>query len=435
LTYPPLWDAKVEKIVRAEGKNLDPQIPPAEVRMCVRCVMTNQRPRIVFDDEGVCSACRYAERKQNGSINWDARHDELADVLGEVHEDGPYNVVVPCSGGKDSAFVAHQLKHQYGMKPLCATWSPLIYTDIGRRNFDSFVHSGFDVVTATPNGLMNRKLARLGLEFYGDPFLPFIYGQLAWPMHVAKRFGIKLVFFGENGEAEYGGDPAASDRRAWSTADWERVYMKGAAVDRLMRLGSQLGAFSNDELNAMTPFYRLPIQGDQEVEFHWLGYYLPWHPQGNFYYACEHAGFEPNEERSEGTYSKYASLDDKLDGLHYWFGFLKFGIGRCTSDAAHEVRDGELTREEAVALIRRYDGEKPTKYLRNCLEYLSLDEAHLEVIEDRFRSDHLWKRTSPEAQMLLGSGRWRLKHSAYEANSDAKEQETVRGKISRQSAA
>lgn len=401
MIFPPLWTPEVESRIRSGARNLDEQRPPIEVQFCVRCVMSNQRPRIVFDDEGVCSACRYAERKKT-TIDWDARHEELAEVLARSYEDRPYNVVVPCSGGKDSAFIAHTLKHKYGMRPLCATWSPLIYTDIGRRNFESFVNSGFDTIMMAPNGLLQRKLARLGLEFYGDPFLPFIYGQLAWPMHVAQRFGINLVFFGENGEAEYGGDPAANDRPCWNEGDWERIYMKGAGVERLINLGLELGAFTLEEADMLSPFHS-PPPPSKDVQFHWLGYYLPWHPQGNYYYACEHTGFEPNDDRSEGTYSKYASLDDKMDGLHYRFGYLKFGIGRCTSDAAHEVRDGELVREEAVALVKRYDGEEPVRHRKECLEYLSMDEDHLRVIEDRFRTPHLWDGET-------------LKHTVYDVN-------------------
>jgi len=209
---------------------------------------------------------------------------------------------------------------------------------------------------------------------------------LAWPMHVAKRFGIKLVFFGENGEAEYGGDPSANDRPSWNEKDWQRVYMKGAGVANLVNLGLNLGAFTAEEADMLSPFYRPPASSD--AEFHWLGYYLPWHPQGNYYTACEYTGFEANDERSEGTYSKYASIDDKMDGLHYWFGYLKFGIGRCTSDAAHEVRDGELTREEAVALVKKYDSERPMRHMAECMNYLGMDEAHLNVIEDRFLAPH-----------------------------------------------
>ena len=121
-------------------------------------------------------------------------------------------------------------------------------------------------------------------------------------------------------------------------------------------------------------------------EFHWLGYYLPWHSQGNFYHAAEAAGFEPNEERSHATYSRYASIDDKLDFLHYRLGFVKFGVGRATSDAAHEVRDGELTRDEALALVQRYDDESPATcaHWAEALDYLGLDEDQYWCIEERF---------------------------------------------------
>jgi len=386
MIYPPLWSAEVEACVQREALNLDQQQRPAgPVRMCTRCVMTNQRPRIVFDEDGVCSACRYAERKRTG-INWERRQKELCNLLAR-HRRGAYDVIVPASGGKDSSFVAWTLR-EHGMRPLLARWAPHMATDVGERNWQSLLHAGFDGVTAQPNGLLHRRLSRLALEFYGDPFIPFIYGQLAWPFHVAVQNGVKLVFFGENGEAEYGGDPAANDQPCWGDAHWERVYMKGASIDRLLSIGCELGAIDIGEARSASPFYRLPEVRDRP-EFHWLGYYLPWHPQGNYYHAAEHTGFEPCEERSEGTYSRYASIDDKLDGLHYWFGYLKFGIGRCTSDAAHEVRDGELTREEAMTLVARYDSERPVRHLGECLCYLGMDEAHLARVEERFR------RTSP----------------------------------------
>lgn len=379
--YPKLWSDEVEARIRAEARNLDPQERPAEVRMCARCVMTNQRPRIVFDDEGVCSACRYAERKANG-IDWADRERQLRDLLDRHRAGVAYDCIVPASGGKDSSFVATTLR-DYGMTPLCARFAPFMTTDIGERNWQSFIHSGFDTVTMQPNGLLHRKLARLAFEFYGDPFQPFTYGQLCWPMHVAAQNDVTLVWGGENGETLYGGDPSAENKPRWDNKEWARVYHKGATIDRLIDLGLELGAFTEEEASRLAPFYRMP-QIDEPPEYHWLSYYLPWKPQENYYIASERTGFEANEERSEQTYSKYASLDDRLDGLHYRFSYIKFGLGRCTSDASHEIRDGELTREEALALVAKYDSERPTKYLAECLVYLGMDEAQLEVLEERF---------------------------------------------------
>lgn len=382
----PLWTPEVEARVRAEARNLDAQERPAEVKQCTKCVVTNQRPRIVFDDKGVCSACRYAERKANG-IDWGQREMHLRRLLDEHRRESGYDVIVPCSGGKDSAMVAHRLKYDYDMHPLCVTWEPFLYTEVGRANIEAFKHSGFDIISMAPNGFIHRKLARLAFEYYGDPFQPFVYGQLAWPMHAAVQFGIPLVMYGENGEAEYGGDPAANDRPCWDFKDWDRVYSKGTGVVDLMNLGFNLGAMSRGEVRDLSPCYCLPAKHQLEgAEFHWFGYYHRWHPQANFYYASEHTSFEVHGERSEGTYSKYASIDDKLDGLHYYMAFVKFGIGRCTSDAAHEVRDGDITRDEALALVARYDGEFPERHLDECLDYLGMDRAHLDTIMERFRA-------------------------------------------------
>jgi len=372
-----LWSPEVENRIRDEACSIDEQTGPKKVFFCKTCVVSNQRPRIVFDDNGVCSACRYSEYKRF-RIPWFNRGKWLKKLCDNHRRSDGYDVIIPCSGGKDSAFVAHTLKHQYKMHPLCVKWAPFMYTDIGFQNFQSFIQSGFDCLVAWPNGLIHRKLARLSFEYLGDPWQPFAFGQLCYPMRMARQFNIQLVMFGENGEAEYGGDPSANDKPRWDTKDWDRVYLKGASVQKLIEIGLEIGALTKDEIREISPFYTLPpMEFDNIQEFHWLGYYLRWHPQSNYYHAAEHHLFEANPEgRSEGTYSKYASLDDKMDGLHFYLSYIKFGIGRCTSDAAHETRDLDITRKEAVALVKRYDGEIPHKHMKECQEYLGVSNNH-----------------------------------------------------------
>jgi len=123
-------------------------------------------------------------------------------------------------------------------------------------------------------------------------------------------------------------------------------------------------------------------------------------PQENFYYCKEHTGFHPNNERSEGTYSKYASLDDKIDSFHFYFMLLKFGIGRATSDAAHEIREGLITRDEAVSLVRKYDAEFPEKSLSIFLDYCGISYEEFQAIEDKWRNEDLWEKGL--------DGKWRL---------------------------
>lgn len=402
----PLWSDDIEKAIRKEAYSIDEQETPKHIKFCTKCVQSNQRPRITFDAHDVCSACQYAETKNDGTIDWKARAEELVDLLGRHQSMSRYDVLVPTSGGKDSASIAHKLKHKWLMNVNCATWAPFIYTDIGFKNFNDFVHSGFDVDVAWPNGLIHRKLTRIAFEYAGDSFLPFIYGQLNYPLHVAKHHGINLIMLGENGEAEYGGDTAANEKPCWAHEDWERIYMKGAGVDKLFKIGLEIGVFTHEEVMTASPYYKPPM--DFQPEIHWYGYYEKWHPQSNYYYAAENTGFTANEGgRSTGTYSKYASIDDALDDVHYYLAFLKFGVGRATSDSAHEIRDGDIDREEAIALVKKYDGEYPSPNLPAFLDYIGCDKEHFDRVCDRFRPDHVWEK--------FPDGGWDLKYRIGDA--------------------
>ena len=403
-----------------EKKILDRQIVtlPKDIIYCKRCSISNQRPRLQFDEEGVCSACRFAEEKDT-KIEWDKREQELRELCDRHRRsDGRWDVIVPCSGGKDASQVAHKLKTKYGMHPLTVTWAPFEYTPIGWKNLRSFIKGGFNNILVSPNAKLHRKLSRLGFEYVGDNFLPFIYGQMSMAFHMALRFDIKLIFFGENGEAEYGGDPKNNYKRGMPIEDWSTAYFKGMTVDELVKFGVEhTGILSKDDFDESDlQLYRPPALEDMkraELEFHWFSYYEKWIPQENFYYSAENTGFEANPAgRSEGTYSKYASLDDQMDGFHYYMGFIKFGIGRCTSDAAHEVRDKHITREEAIALIKRYDGEFPGKYFKEFLEYIDITEEQFWQIVNKFRTPDVWKRVN---------GEWRLKRAIYDPEGKSEE--------------
>jgi N-acetyl sugar amidotransferase len=371
----------MDKINVREKYNL-----PEKIVFCKRCTISNQRPRITFNAEGVCSACQFSDFKKTG-IDWTKREEELAQLCDRFRKnDGSYDVIVPCSGGKDGGFVAHQLKYKYGMNPLAVTWAPLKATDIGRKNLDMFIRSGFDSILGTPNGVTTRRLTELSFRHLGDPFQPFIYGQTNFPLHMAVKYNVPLIMYGENGEVEYGGDMRNALRPTRDIQDHDKHYFSGLPPDFWEKYGISLA----DLKPFMAPPYREIT--DNKTEIHFLSYYKFWDPQENYYYCREHTGFEPNTERSEGTYSKYASLDDRFDGYHYYLAFIKFGIGRATSDAAHEIRDGKITREEGCALVERYDGEFPSKYFEEFLEYCSITEEEFVNVIDAWRSDHIWEK-------------------------------------------
>ena len=389
--------------------NLERQIGniPREVKWCNRCVISNQRPRVIFDDDGVCSGCHNNNYK-NHSVDWQKREKELVDLL-DLHRknDGSWDVIVPSSGGKDSGYVAHQLRYKYGMNPLTVTWSPLQYTDIGRQNFQALIDAGLSNLLCTPNGRFQRKLARLCFEELGDAFHVFVLGQISCPFQMALRLGIKLVFYGENGEAEYAGDPKYIDKPCKPPEEWLGQHFKGVTFRELLDYGLKHKNYlsEDDFVESDLIFYEPPSLGEfkraNNLGIHFFSYYHKWTPQENYYYCVEHTGFKPNPERTEGTYSKYASLDDKLDGFHYYLRYIKFGLGRCMEDAAHEIRDGHITREEGIALMQRYEGEFPKKYFKEFLDYLDINEEYFWEVVDSWRAPPLWEKRD---------GKWNLQN-------------------------
>lgn len=396
------------------SKIIDRQLPklPQEIKFCKKCVVSNQRPRVYFDEEGVCGACKFTDIKTK-QIDWKERETLLRELFDRCRRnDGRFDVIIPSSGGKDSARVSYELKYNYGMHPLTVTWAPFEYTPEGYANFRNYIKvGGFNNLMAWQNGRFHRKLARVAFEALGDAWQPFTYGQVCYAFHIARAFDIKLVFFGENGEAEYSGDPRVYNLRGMPFEIWAEQYFKGAQVDDLIQYGLEDTDYFTekdfDESDLM--FYRPPDVNEMKekgIEFHWFSYYKKWTPQENYYLASEHTGFKANPNgRSEGTYSKYASLDDRLDGFHYYLAFIKFGIGRCTADAAHENRDGHITREEGAVLVKRFDGEFPNKYFKEFLAYLDITEEHFWKVVDQFRQPHIWKKEN---------GLWKLRKAVYD---------------------
>jgi N-acetyl sugar amidotransferase len=389
--------------------NLEKQVleVPKEVKWCKRCVISNQRPRIIFNDEGICSGCLNTEYK-NSEVDWNQREKELKKLLDQHRSrDGSWDVIVPSSGGKDSGYVAHQLRYEYGMNPLTVTWSPLSYTEIGRKNLQANIDCGLSNMLYTPNGKFQRKLARLCFEELGDAFHVFVLGQVSYPFHIASKLGVKLVFYGENGEAEYSGDPNFADKPYKPSSEFLKQHFKGVSFKELLEFGIQNKEYlsEDDFADSDLIFYEPPseeeLNKNKILGKHFFSYYKKWTPQENYYYVVENCGFEPNPLRTEGTYSKYASLDDKMDGFHYYLRYIKFGLGRCMEDAGHEIRDGHITREEAIALMGKYEGEFPHKYFQEFLDYLDISEVHFWDVVNSWRAEHLWEKKD---------GEWLFKH-------------------------
>jgi N-acetyl sugar amidotransferase len=293
----------------------------------------------------------------------------------------------------------------------------------GWRNFNRWAHSGFDNYLLTPNGRVKRLMTRLAVENLFHPFQPFIIGQKGFAPKFASQMNIPLIFYGEN-EAEYGNpiednEGAKRDYDYFSQASDEETFLGGVSVQDLT---DTFGVRRADLASYMPSDPR--VLEEKGIEVHYLGYYLKWHPQAAYYFAVENGGFEASPERTPGTYSKYNSIDDRIDDLHYYTTYVKFGIGRTTYDAAQEIRSGDIEREEGVALVKRYDGEFPERFAEELFEYLSvpaeqfpeaakqfeqpvMDHSYFDALANRFRSPHLW---------AYDNGEWRLRRTVFQEN-------------------
>jgi N-acetyl sugar amidotransferase len=287
------------------------------------------------------------------------------------------------------------------MHPLTVTWPPILYTDVGLQNFRNWIEvGGFDNLTWKQNGRTMKLMTRLSIENLLHPFQTFILGQKNMAPKLAAKFGVPLVFYGEN-EAEYGNPLADTksslrDQSYYAMKNLDEIRLGGVTVKELI----EKYKVSLADIMTYLPAPAAELE-KTNIEVHYLGYYVKWVPQEVYYYAVEHTGFQANPFRTEGTYSKYNSLDDKIDGFHYYTTFIKFGIGRATYDASQEIRNNHLTREEGVALVKKFDGEFPQKHFQEVMDYIEMKPERFMELCDKFRSPHLWKKEN---------GEWKLRY-------------------------
>lgn len=341
---------------------------------CKKCLTPTTRPRVEFDSEGICNACRYDEKKKTG-IDWVSRWRELEAICDQYRRtDGSFDCVAPLSGGKDGNYVAYKLKHELGMHPLCVTFAPPMPTDIGRRNLEAFIQSGYDHLMINPNPEVYRKFNKEAFISRGMPKQAFVTGMSAAVMRLMLKFDIQLVIYGENGEVIYGGKSETESLSRMNQDFLKNIYYEGQDPSEY---GYWWQLATEEQL--------------QKVHMTWWSYFEDWEPLLHYQVAKEKCGFQALDKPSTGTFTNYAQLDDKLQDLHTYLQFVKFGFGRCTSDACIEIRRGRLTREEGVQLVNDIDGSFPHQYLDDYLAYFQMTADEFWRVVDGFANQEVLK--------------------------------------------
>ena len=167
------------------------------IKFCNECIMPNSRPRIVFNEKGICNACLHSKKKEK--INWNERKLEFLELANKIKFDTKknnrlYDCVVPWSGGKDSTSIAIKLKFEFGLNPLLVTFSPLIVNECGNNNRNELSKMGFDSVFLMPNQKVSKQLSKRFFLERGNPKVAWDAGVNAGPVQIALNYNIPTVF-------------------------------------------------------------------------------------------------------------------------------------------------------------------------------------------------------------------------------------------------
>jgi N-acetyl sugar amidotransferase len=339
------------------------------------------RPRITFDANGMCNACAWSEEKKN--LNWSNRVLELKTILNANRSiNGRHDCIVPVSGGKDGSYVAHQLKSVYGMNPLTITINPALALDLGNRNLDNFIASGFTNIKFNLNPMILQKVNKVGFEKWGFPYYGWLIGIMTVPVRLALNLGINLIFYGEDGEVEYGGSTETRNTPHYDTDYMRKIYFESG----------QDVILSNSDLSMQDRYwFDFPASNENSYSnlkiLHW-SYFENWDPYRNYVVAKENCGLEEASTTNDGTFTNFAQNDQGLYALHTYMMYLKFGFGRATQDAGIEIRRGAMDREQGLSLVRMFDGTYPEFWESQYLNYYQVrKEQFYAILESHTNKD------------------------------------------------
>ena len=338
---------------------------------CKRCLYPDTKPQLVFDENGICSACKNHELKEK--IDWKSKEKELKEILEKFRsKNNYYDCIIPVSGGKDSHFQAYTIKEKFGLNPLVVNFHPLDQTEIGKKNLDNLKKLGVDCIEFSPNPNVYLKLARFGLKKLGDFQWPEHIGIFTVPVQIAIKYKIPLIIWGENPQFEYG---QPTDIAIDTILDRKWLEKNGGYF--LDKIKPQDMIKHGFELNDIQPYL---YPSDDEINQVgitgiFLGSYIKW----DIFKQLETVkaiGFQENDEPKEGTFNKWENLDVYFTVFHDYFKFLKYGFGRATDHASIEIMHGRISREQGLKLVKQYEGKIPRKYLKKFLEFadMSMDD-------------------------------------------------------------
>jgi N-acetyl sugar amidotransferase len=375
-------------------------IDKPSIRYCNKCLVpSSSAVSIVFNDAGICSGCEVTIEKDE--IDWKERKQTLLDLLDNYKTEsaGQYDCVIPVSGGKDSYFQVHVAQSELGLNPLLVTYNSNNYTRTGLDNLQNMRDVfGADHLFFTPSINVLKSLNRLGMEVMGDMNWHGHVGIETFPIQIAEKYNVPLMFWGEHGRLDLGGMFSHHDFVEFTYRHRHEHSARGYEWYDMIKEGKKFGEI-------LTQRQMLPWQYPTDEEISRVGIrglyisnYFYWDANAHGAFVIERYGFKESSEPFERTYRLMSNLDDMHEnGIHDYMKFVKFGYGRATDHTTKDVRGGKMTRAYGIEEVRKRDHIKP-KDLQRWLSYVGWTEGHFDRVADSFRDPRVW---------WIKNGEWR----------------------------
>jgi len=359
------------------------------MKYCKNCLYPDTKPQLNFDENGICDACQWSERKN--TIDWSKRKEELEKILEKYRskDNSRYDCLIPVSGGRDSHFQTYVILKEYGLNPLLVNFHPQDITEIGKKNLENLKKMGADCIEITPNPIIYKKLAKFGLVELGDFQWPEHIGIFTTPYQIAVAYKIPLIVWAES-PSEVGSGPK-DDKIYFLDRDYEEKYC-AFFLDQIKPENMTEHGFNRSDLHP----YIFPSKEEIDkigIIGIFLGHYIKWDVFKQLELVKE-LGFQEDDQIKEGTYDSWENLDVKYTALHDYFKFLKFGFGRTTDHVSMEIRYGRMTREEGLDKVKKYEGKIPTRYLDEFLKDAEMTKEEFVQVCEKFTNKKLFKTDS-----------------------------------------
>jgi N-acetyl sugar amidotransferase len=347
----------------------------SQLKRCTRCLLPETHETIVFDEEGVCNICRQNEYK-NTQIDWTTKKSQLDSLIETYRGRYDYDCIIPFSGGKDSTWTLYYLVKEYGIKPLVVRFDHgFLRPNLIENTTRVLRKLGVDFHTFTPNWKIVQKLMLQSFLEKGDFCWHCHTGIFSYPMWVAIRYEVPLIFWGEP-SAEYTSYYSYDQPEEVDEKRFNRYVNLGInSEDMLVRLEGLA-----DERD-LKPFKYPPLKELRRIKYRsvCLGSYVPWDVKRQYQIIQDELGWQGDRVENVPPGYEYEKIECYMQGVRDYIKYIKRGYTRPSHLAAIDLRNNRLNTEEAIKMIDRYEGKRPPS-LDLFLEYTGLsEEEFLEI--------------------------------------------------------